>query len=88
MITKDKFSQIDTNTDEGKMLLSAISVLTSIDENDIRKKRFGGMVSPNEAYESLVDLANRIFYENEYKIEKKRKRKERNRQRLINKILT
>lgn len=88
MIIKENFSQIDTNTDEGKMLLAAIGILTSINQEDIKKKRFGGMISPNEAYTKVVDLANRIFYENEYKIEKKRKRKKKNRQRLINKILT
>ena len=87
MITKDRFSLIDTNIDEGKILLAAISILTSIDEEDIKRKRFGGMVSPDQAYKTVVDLANRIFYEFEYKNEKKRKRKESRRNRLITKIL-
>jgi len=87
MITKDRFSLIDTNIDEGKILLAAISILTSIDEEDIKRKRFGGMVSPDQAYQTVVDLANRIFHEFEYKNEKKRKRKESKRNRLITKIL-
>ena len=87
MIKTEKFNQIDCDTDEGKLLLAAISILTSIDTEQIKRKRWGGTISPDKAYEQIMDLANRIFYEKEYTIEIKRQRKERKRNRLINKIL-
>jgi len=87
MIELKRFREIDINTDEGKIILSAISVLTSVDSEDIKRKRWGGGISPDQAYEQVIDLANRIFFEEEYKTEVKRKRKEKRRSRLINKIL-
>ena len=87
MIKVEEFRQIDTNIDEGKLLLAAISILTSIDSEQIKRKRWGGMISPDQAHDQIVELANRIFFEEEYKTEVKRKRKEKRRTRLINKIL-
>ena len=87
MIKVEEFRQIDTNIDEGKLLLAAISILTSIDSEQIKRKRWGGMISPDRAHDQIVDLANKIFFEEEYKTEVKRKRKEKRRTRLINKIL-
>jgi len=87
MIQIEKFREIDTNIDEGKLLLAAISVLTSIDTEQIKRKRWGGMISPDQAHDQIVNLANRIFFEEEYKTEVKRKRKEKRRTRIINKLL-
>ena len=87
MIKVEEFRQIDTNIDEGKLLLAAISILTSIDSEQIKRKRWGGMISPDQAHDQIVELANRIFFEEEFKTEVKRKRKEKRRTRLINKLL-
>ena len=87
MIKTEKFREIDLDIDEGKLLLAAISILTSIDTEDIKRKRWGGMISPDQAHNQIVDLANRLFFEEEYKVEVKRKRKEKRRARLINKII-
>lgn len=87
MILREKFNQIDCDTDEGKLLLAAISILTSIDTDEIKRKRWGGTISPDQAFDQISDLANRIFYEKEYTQEVKRKRKERKRNRFISKIL-
>jgi hypothetical protein len=87
MIKIEEFRQIDTNIDEGKLLLAAISILTSIDSDQIKRKRWGGMISPDQAHDQIVELANRIFFEEEFKTEVKRKRKEKRRTRLINKLL-
>jgi len=67
MIKVEEFRQIDTNIDEGKLLLAAISILTSIDSEQIKRKRWGGMISPDQAHDQIVELANRIFFEEEYK---------------------
>lgn len=75
MIKIEKFRQIDTNIDEGKLLLSAKSILTSIDSEDLKRKKWGGMISPDQAHEQIVDLANRIFFEKEYKQEVRRKKR-------------
>jgi len=87
MIKIEKFREIDIDSDEGKLLIASIAVLTSIDAEQIKRKRWGGMISPDQAHEKIVELANRIFFEEEYKTEVKRKRKEKRRTRLINKIL-
>jgi len=67
MIKVEEFRQIDTNIDEGKLILAAISILTSIDSEQIKRKRWGGMISPDQAHDQIVELANRIFFEEEYK---------------------
>jgi hypothetical protein len=87
MILREKFNQIDCDTDEGKLLLAAISILTSIQTEDIKRRRWGGTISPDQAFNQISDLANRIFYEKEYTLEVKRKRKEKKRNRLISRIL-
>lgn len=60
------FPNFNDHTDEGKMLLAAMAILTSIECKDIIEKKFGGMVGPNEAFEKVVDIANKIYFEEEY----------------------
>jgi len=67
MIKIEKFREIDINSDEGKLLIASIAVLTSIDAEQIKIKRWGGMISPDQAHDQIVELANRIFFEEEYK---------------------
>lgn len=57
-----KFNQFDLDTIEGKMLLASISILTS----GIDTKKYGSSKSPDEVFLHIQDLANRIFFEEEY----------------------
>lgn len=68
MIYADTIRDINEST-EGKLLIAAIAILTSIDKEDIREGKWGGMVHPDDAFQRIVDLANRIYYEEEWKIE-------------------
>jgi hypothetical protein len=65
MIDLFNVGKINTSSDEGKLLLAALAVLTSIDTIDIKNGEWGGSVHPDLALEKVIDLANRIFYDNE-----------------------
>jgi hypothetical protein len=67
MIIKNKITEISDISDEGKLLFAAVAILTSIDIKDIKNEKWGGMVHPDDALERIQDLANKIFYEEEYK---------------------
>lgn len=67
MIENVKFEEFDDSSNEGKLLLAAISVLTSIDVNQIKKGEYGGMCSPNEVMKKLTDIANKMYYDEEYR---------------------
>ncbi len=69
MIEWTRINEFDTNTPEGKVLLSAIAVLTMIDHDDIKKGKWGGKIQPDTAIKQIVELANKIFYEEEWKQE-------------------
>ena len=56
-----KFNQFDVNTQEGMLLLASIAILTG----DIDTKKYGPNKTPNEVFDNVQDLANRIFYEEE-----------------------
>lgn len=74
----ERFNEASQDTDEGKILLAALAILTSIDKKDIKEGKWGGMVHPDDAFIRVVELANRIFYEEEWKSEEVlRKRSER-----------
>ena len=66
MINLNGINNIDTNTDEGKLLLAAVAILTSITEGDIKEDKWGGMIHPDTALQQIEDLAMKIFYEREY----------------------
>ena len=66
MIDLNKINSINTNSDEGKLLLAALAILTSITEEDITNKKWGGFVSPTTALEGVEDLAMKIFYKEDY----------------------
>lgn len=68
-----KFNQFDTDTQEGMLLLASIAVLTG----NIDMSKYGTNKSPDEVFKHIQDLANRIFFEEEYKqaeLQKKRNR--------------
>lgn len=67
MIECKSLRQFSTESDEGKMLLAAISILTSIDVQDIRENKFGGMSHPDDVVSYICVIANKIYFEEEYK---------------------
>ena len=69
MIKQKNISNINDTTEEGKLLLMAISILTSIKPEDIKSDKWGGMVHPDDALMKVQDLANEIYYEEEWKAE-------------------
>ncbi len=83
MIDYKTIKDFDGDTAEGKLLLAAIAVLTSIDQEDIKSAKWGGMIHPDTAMEQLVELANKIFYEEEWKQEQERIKRDNK----LNKIL-
>lgn len=66
MINTYKICDIPS-TDEGKVLIAAIAILTSLDKQDLKNNLWGDMVHPDDALERVVELANKIFYEEEWK---------------------
>ena len=69
MINLKTIRDFNDNSPEGKLLLAAISILTTISEEDLKDNKWGGMVHPDDALLKIQDLANRIYYEEEWKIE-------------------
>lgn len=83
MIDYKTIADFNGDTHEGKLLLAAIAVLTSVDYEDIKSQKWGGMTHPDTAMEQIVELANKIFYEEEWKLEQERIKRDNK----INKIL-
>ncbi len=83
MIDYKKITDFNGDTPEGKLLLAAIAILTSIDIDDIRNNKWGGMTHPDTAMEQIVELTNKIFYEEEWKLEQERIKRDKK----INQIL-
>lgn len=67
MISEDykKFTSVNCDSVEGKLLVAALSILTSIDKEDIKEGRFGGMNHPDTVMENIWHLANYVFHEKE-----------------------
>jgi hypothetical protein len=61
-----KFIEFNQDSVEGKLLMAALAVLTSIDKDDIRKGKYGGMNHPDMVMENIWDLANYIFHQKEH----------------------
>lgn len=72
MIEWQNITEFDSDTPEGKVLLAAISILSSIECEDIKENKWGGMVHPDDALKQVVELANKIYYEEEWKLEQER----------------
>lgn len=66
MIKHKELSDIDTSTQEGKLLIAAIAILTSIDESHIKSGKCGSSSSPIDAIEKISNLANQFYYAEEY----------------------
>lgn len=83
MIDYKKISDFNSDTPEGKLLIAAIAILTTIDQEDIESQKWGGMIQPDTAMEQIVELTNKIFYKEEWKLEQERIKRDKK----INQIL-
>jgi hypothetical protein len=75
-----KFNQFDTNTQEGMLLLASVAVLTG----NIDMSKYGSNKSPDEVFKHIQDLANRIFFEEEYKQAELQKKRNKKLEQIIN----
>lgn len=78
MVTIDKLDQVNLDTEEGKLLLAALSILTSMNKSDIHSEGYGGSSYIGDVMIKVNELANKVFYEKEwesYQIIKKREDK-------------
>lgn len=66
-----KFNRFDLDSEEGMLLLASISILTT----NIDTKKYGPHKTPDEVFKHIQDLANRIFFEEEYKQAELQKRR-------------
>lgn len=64
MIKHNNISDINDKTDEGKLLVMALAALTSV---QIESGKWGGMTHPDVALQQIVDIANSIYFTEEYK---------------------
>jgi len=83
MIEHFKLTDINIQSNEGKLLTAAVAILTSIDHKHIISDKWGGTITPDTAVKQITDLANKIYYEEEYKAEQQRIERDNK----INKIL-
>lgn len=75
-----KFNQFDTNTQEGMLLLASVAVLTG----NIDMSKYGSNKTPDEVFKHIQDLANRIFFEEEYKQAELQKKRNKKLEQIIN----
>jgi hypothetical protein len=59
---------IDIESKEGKMLVAAIAVLTTLKEEDLANKKWGRSLNANNVLVKLSDLTNTMFA-NKYRTE-------------------
>jgi len=86
MIQLNNISDINTTTNEGKLLIAALAVLTSIETKQINPL-WGDNVHPDTALLQIVDLANHLYHTEEHKLEVERYQKITNRDEKINTII-
>jgi hypothetical protein len=68
MIRDMVLSDISTKSKEGKMLMAAMAILTTINQSHIDSGRFGSNITPQKAIDELVKLANSMYYAEEYNL--------------------
>ena len=84
MFHHSKLTDIDINTEEGQLLMAAIAILTSIDHKHLDNNQWGGMITPDVAVKQITNLANKIYYEEEYKQEQLRINRDNNINQILN----
>lgn len=70
MIKFKGISDFNHDSEEGKVLFAAIAILTSIEHRHIDSGQFGSHSHPDVVLRYVTDLANKLYYEEEWKIEK------------------
>lgn len=85
MITHSKLSDINLNTPEGQLLMSAVAILTSIGHKHITTNQWGGNLNPDKCVKQISDLANKIYYEEEWEKEMQRIKRDNKINQIINK---
>lgn len=70
------FGSCDMKTDEGKLLLAALAILTTIKEEDIINGIYGETTTPDQVFGKIQNLANKIYYIEEYEKEQIRLKRE------------
>ncbi len=63
------FKTFSIESDEGKIMLAALAILTSLTHDDIKSNKYGCCSSPEPVFDIVVDLANQIFFESEWKLD-------------------
>lgn len=84
MIQLKTIRDLNDQTDEGKLLIAAIAILTSLQQEDIKNNTWGGLVSPDQGLSQIQDLANKIYFEKEWKAEEKSKERNRKIEQTLN----
>lgn len=85
MITHSKLTDIDLSTPEGQLLMSAVAILTSIDHHHISSNKWGSNLHPDKCVKQISDLANKIYYEEEWEKEMHRIKRDNKINQIINK---
>ena len=84
MIEHEKLTDINLESPEGKLLMAAVAILTSIDHKHIDSHKWGGMLSPDKAVKQITELANKIYYEEEWEKEQQRIKRDNNINNILN----
>ncbi|MCK9476789.1 MAG: hypothetical protein M0R46_12760 [Candidatus Muirbacterium halophilum] len=82
MINK-RFGICDMKTDEGKLLLASLAILTTITEEDIINEIYGVTTTPDQVFDKIQILANKIYYNEEFEKEQIRLKRENKMKKLF-----
>lgn len=66
----EKIQDIDLSTNEGRLLISAIAVLTSLRIKNILQDEWGSGINHEVCMEKLTKISNDIFAAKQYRTEK------------------
>lgn len=84
MIQLNTVRLIDDKSDEGKLLVAAIAILTSITPENINEDEWGGLVSPDDGLKRIQGLANRIYFKKEWEAHEKSKERDNKIEEILN----
>jgi hypothetical protein len=65
-----KIEDVDISTNEGRLLISAIAVLTSLRIKNILDKQWGAGIDYQVCIQKLSEIADGIFVKKEYRTDK------------------
>ena len=66
----EKIDDIDLSTNEGRLLVSAIAVLTSLRIKNILDKEWGGGIDHDVCIQKLTNISDQIFVSKGYRTDK------------------